>query len=49
MYSMDLRERVVLSVEGGLSRCSAAGVFGVSPSTVVSWVKRLRESGAVWP
>ena len=49
MYSMDLRERVVLSVEGGLSRRSAAGVFGVSPSTVVSWVKRWRESGTVSP
>jgi len=49
MYSMDLRDRVGLSVEGGLSRRSAAGIFRVSLSTVVSWVKRLRESGAVWP
>ena len=46
---MDFCERVDLSVEGGLSRRLAADVFGVSPSTVVSWVKRWRESGTVSP
>lgn len=49
MYSIDLRERVVLAVEGGQSRRSAAGIFGMSASTVVTWVKRWRAKGTVSP
>ena len=49
-YSMDLRERVVAAVEEeGLSRHQAAARFGVAPSTVVHWVRRLRETGSVAP
>jgi len=49
-YSMDLRERVVASVErGGLSRNEAARRFGVGISTVIHWVRRFRETGSVAP
>lgn len=46
-YSIDLRERVVKAVEGGLSRRQAASVFDVAVSTVVHWVRRHRETGSV--
>ena len=46
-YSRDLRERVVRSVEGGLSRRRAASVFGVGIATVIDWVVVWRESGRV--
>jgi putative transposase len=49
-YSNDLRERVVSAVEaGGMSRRSAAAHFGVGVSTVIKWVRRLRETGSVAP
>jgi putative transposase len=49
-YSNDLRERVVASVErNGLSRRQAASRFGVGVSTVIKWVRRLRETGSVSP
>jgi transposase len=49
-YSIDLRERVVASVErGGLSRNEAARRFGVGISTVVHWVRRFQETGSVAP
>jgi transposase len=49
-YSLDLRERVVAAVEkGGLSRRRAAAQFGVGISTVILWVRRLRETGSVRP
>jgi transposase len=46
-YSLDLRERVVGAIEGGLSRREAAEVFGVSPSTAVKWMRRHHDSGIV--
>jgi len=49
-YSMDLRERAVAAVtQGGLSCHRAAAQFGVAPSTVIDWVKRVRETGAFAP
>lgn len=49
-YSNDLRERVVSAVEaGGMSRRGAAAHFGVGVSTVIKWVRRLRETGSVAP
>ena len=49
-YSIDLRARVVRSVmEGGLSCHRAAAQFGLAPSTVIDWVKRLRETGSLEP
>src|SRR5271168_5151010 len=44
-YSRDLRERVVRSVEAGLSRRQAAEVFGVGIATVIEWVRVWREAG----
>ena len=46
-YSMDLRERVVGSVDGGLSRRRTASLFGVAVSTVVEWVRVWRDTGSV--
>ena len=49
-YSMDLRERVIAAVdEEGMSRRAAAARFGVGVSTVIAWVRRLRETGSVAP
>jgi putative transposase len=49
-YSMDLRERVIAAVdEEGMSRRAAAARFGVGISTVIAWVRRLRETGSVAP
>jgi putative transposase len=49
-YSMDLRERVVRAVEeAGLSRRAAAKRFGLGVSTVVNWMRRMRERGSVRP
>jgi putative transposase len=49
-YSLDLRERVVAAVErDGMSRHRAAAQFGVGVSTVITWVRRLRETGSVAP
>jgi transposase len=47
---MDLRERAVFAVEhGGMSCRAAAARFGVAPSTVINWMKRLRSQGDVAP
>ena len=46
-YSKDLRDRVVAAVEGGQSRRQTASLFGVGISTVIRWVRRLRETGSV--
>jgi putative transposase len=49
-YSVDLRERVVRSVEKeGLSRRRAAARFGVSYSAAIDWLKRYRQTGSVKP
>ncbi len=49
-YSLDLRERVVAAVEkSGMSRRRAAAQFGVGISTVINWMRRLRQTGSVAP
>jgi putative transposase len=49
-YSLDLRERVVQSVErDGLSCRQAAVRFGVGISTAIRWVRRQDETGSVAP
>lgn len=46
-YSVDLRERVVGRVEGGLSVREVAETFEVSVSSVVKWSQRKRQTGSV--
>jgi transposase len=47
---MDLRERAVAAVlRDGLSRHESAARFGVAPSTVINWVRRVQETGSVAP
>ena len=48
-YSVDLRERVVRSVEGGLSCRRTAERFHVSVSFVIKLLKRWREQQTVEP
>jgi transposase len=49
-YSVDLRERAVAAVlVEGLSCAAAAERFGVSESSVIKWVRRMRETGSVAP
>jgi len=45
-YSSDLRERLIVAVTSGMSRCEAAEVFGVAISTAVKWMQRLRDTGS---
>ena len=48
-YSVDLRERVVRTVEAGLSRRATAARFGVSVSFVIKLMRRWRRDGTVAP
>ena len=47
--SMDLRERLISAVEGGMSRRSAAERFGIAASTAIKWVDQWRQTGHVRP
>ena len=47
--SIDLRERLISAVAGGMSRRSAAARFGVAASTAINWVARWRRVGHVRP
>ena len=44
--SEDLRSRVILAVDGGLSRRAAAERFGVAAASAVRWVREWRETGS---
>jgi transposase len=48
-YSVDLRERVVAAIEGGMSRNQAAKQFGVAISTAIGWMQRVEQTGSVAP
>lgn len=48
-YSQDLREKLLATVDRGMSRKEATGIFGVSPATLKRWLKRRRETGSVMP
>ena len=47
--SMDLRERVVAAIDGGMSRRGAAERFGVSISSAIRWAAQVRLTGDVRP
>ena len=47
--SMDIRERLVRAVDGGMTRRSAAKRFGVSASAAIKWVEQWQRTGAVAP
>ena len=47
--SVDLRERVVAAVDGGMSRRAAAERFGVSAASAVRWTQQKRLVGTVRP
>ena len=47
--SNDLRHRVVLAIEGGLSRRDAAARFDVSVASAVRWHQRYRRTGSIAP
>src|SRR5688500_4967702 len=48
-YSMDLRERVVAAVDGGMTQDRAAVTFGVSVNTVGRYLGRRRDVGSLAP
>ena len=48
-YSMDLRERVVVAIEGGLSTGEAASRFLIGKATAGAWARLKRSSGSVAP
>lgn len=45
-YSLDLRNRVVASLDAGRTCREVAAMFDVAVSTVVKWSARKRETGA---
>jgi len=47
--SIDLRQRLIAAVDGGMSCRSAARRFGVAASTAILWVDRWRRTGSVRP
>ncbi|MGY4353119.1 transposase [Bradyrhizobium sp. GM7.3] len=47
--SVDLRQRVVAAIDGGLSSRQAAERFGVSAASAIRWRSRLQEVGDIVP
>ncbi len=47
--SNDLRNRVIVAIEGGLSRRDAGAKFDISTASAVHWVRRFHETGGVAP
>ncbi len=47
--SMDIREKVMRAVEGGMSRRQAASRFDFGPATAIRWAKRVEITGEVAP
>jgi transposase len=48
-YGMDLRERVVAAVEGGMSTRQAAARFAIGIATAGAWARLKRATGDVRP
>ncbi len=47
--SIDLRQRILAAVNGGMSRRQAAERFGVSVASAIRWCGRERDTGDVAP
>src|SRR5208283_3094444 len=47
--SMDIREKVLRVIEGGMSRRRAAARFDIGPATAVRWAKRVEITGEAAP
>ncbi|MCP1926411.1 transposase [Bradyrhizobium elkanii] len=47
--SVDLRQRVVATIDGGMSCRQAAERFGVSAASAIRWRGRLKEVGDIVP
>lgn len=48
-YSLDLRERVVDAIEGGMSTRQAAAIFSIGIATAGAWGRRKRATGHIRP
>ena len=48
-YSLDLRERVVAALEGGMSTAQAAARFSIGKATAGTWGRLKRSQGDVQP
>jgi transposase len=48
-YSMDLRERVMAAIEGGMSTHQAAARFSIGIATAGAWARLKRATGEVTP
>jgi transposase len=48
-YSMDLRERVMAAIDGGLSTHQAAARFSIGIATAGAWARLKRAKGEVTP
>jgi transposase len=48
-YSMDLRERVMTAIEGGMSTHQAAARFSIGIATAGAWARLKRAKGDVTP
>ncbi len=46
---MDLREKVMKAIRGGMSRRQAAARFDIGPATDVCWAKRVEITGDIGP
>jgi transposase len=46
---MDIREKVMKAIVGGMSRRQAAARFDIGPATAVCWAKRVETAGEVAP
>ena len=47
--SMDIREKVMKAITGGMSCRQAAARFYIGPATAVRWAKRVETTGDVAP
>lgn len=48
-YSVDLRQRIVAAVRGGMSKAEAARTFGVGATSVKRYVNRVQQGGSLEP